>query len=108
MGRKMRKETKEIIRTKFEKSLDTHVRKKDLLKKVFERFGIHIEKVAEKEKILTAYFIGILRAICYDTKAFIEAKPALWNKKQDEYKDIEEEEKERILETVRKILENIA
>ncbi len=104
----MRKETKEIIRIKFEKSLNTHVKKKDLLKEVFERFGIHLEKVAEREKILTAYFIGILRAICYDTKAFIEAKPTRWNEKQDEYKDIEEEEKERILETVEKILKNIA
>ena len=54
---------------KFRKALERHKEKKDELKVVFERYGIEMSK-----QTLETFFIATLRAITFDTVAYIEAR----------------------------------
>ena len=73
--RPLREIVREIIGIKLQKSLwrlDKHI---DVLKEV----GININEIS-----LTAYFLGILRAIAYDVTLSIESRALTWR----EYKEL--------------------
>lgn len=71
----MKSETEEVIKKKFERSLKAHRRRrrKEDLKNLFNDFEIPFN-----QNTAVAYFLGILRAIAYDSKAFIEGRGLKW------------------------------
>jgi len=88
----MQSETEAVINKKFRKSLRAHKeRHKVDLKDLFSVFGISFN-----QDTLIAYFLGVLRAISFDSKAFIEIKGLRW----DELMTIAKEKKDEILKTV--------
>jgi len=69
----VKSETEEVIKKKFERSLKAHRRCKEDLKNLFNDFEIPFN-----QNTAVAYFLGILRAIAYDSKAFIEGRGLKW------------------------------
>jgi len=91
----MQSETKAVINKKFKKALEAHKKRhKEDLKDLFNVFGITFNR-----DTLIAYFLGILRAISFDSKAFIESRGLEW----DELVTIAKEKKDKILSTARDI-----
>jgi hypothetical protein len=91
----MQVETKKVIEKKFRGALNAHKeRHKEGLKELFEKFGIPLNS-----DTLTAYFLGVLRAISFDSVAFIEIRGIRW----DELKEIAQEMKDEILSTANEI-----
>ena len=91
----MQTEAEAVINKKFRKSLRAHKeRHKKDLKALFSMFGIPFNS-----DTLTAYFLGVLRAISFDSKAFIEARGLEW----DELMNIAKKRRDEILVTVNDI-----
>lgn len=91
----MQSETEAVINKKFRKSLEAHKKKhKEDLKNLFNVFGISFNR-----DTLVAYFLGVLRAISFDSKAFIEIGGLKW----DELMTIAEKKRDEILATARDI-----
>ncbi len=92
----MRPETENIIKEKFRRSLSAHKdRHKENLKNLFEIFEISFNL-----DTLIAYFMGVLRAISFDSVAFIEAKGLKWS----ELEKLEKELKDEIINVAKEIL----
>jgi len=94
----MRDETKKVIEEKFKRSLKAHKERKEDLKELFEKFGVSLNS-----DTLTAYFLGVLRAISFDSVAFIENRGLTWN----ELREIEQKMRNEILDTANEIEKEI-
>ena len=91
----MQSETEAVINKKFRKALVAHKnRHREDLKNLFNAFGISFNR-----DTLVSYFLGVLRAISFDSKAFIEIRGLEWN----ELMRIAKEKRDEILATVRDI-----
>jgi len=66
----MQFETEAVINKKFRKALEAHKKRhKENLKSLFNAF-----KIPFNQDTLIAYFLGILRAISYDSKALLRVE----------------------------------
>jgi len=90
----MRDETRRTIKGKFRRSLEAHKERISDLEMLFEEFGVPLNS-----KTLRAYFLGILRAISFDSVAFIEVRGMRWN----EFEEIAQEMRNEIQETANEI-----
>ncbi|MEM3615723.1 MAG: hypothetical protein QXX09_03635 [Candidatus Methanomethylicia archaeon] len=66
----MREYTKTVILNKFERTLKVRGKHEEYLRK----YGLEVD-----DKILKAYFIGILRALTFDIIGILENRPAKWS-----------------------------
>jgi len=73
-------ETEEVIKSKFERSVEAHRTKhcKDL-KNLLSEHGIPVNR-----EVVAAYLLGVLRAVAYNSKSFIQSAGLEW----DEFKDL--------------------
>jgi len=90
----LRPETMAVIELKFERSLEAHKKHRDELKELFDKLGIPF-----KSDAVVAYFLGVLRAISYDSKGFVEGGGLEW----EEFKEIANVMIGKILSTAEKI-----
>lgn len=89
----MQHESEKVIEKKFRRSLKAHrERHKENLKELFSNFGIPYS-----HDTLTAYFLGVLRAISFDTVAFVEVRGMGWV----EFNKIAQKMKNDILSTAK-------
>jgi len=68
-------ETLEVIKSKFIRSVEAHrTRHCKNLKSLFSKHEISVNR-----ETIVAYFLGVLRAIAYDSKSFIQSEGLEWS-----------------------------
>jgi len=68
-------ETLEVVKSKFVRSVEAHrTRHCKNLKSLFSKHGISVNR-----ETIVAYFLGMLRAIAYDSKSFIQGEGLEWS-----------------------------
>jgi len=72
-------ETIEVIKSKFERSVEAHRTKHcEDLKNLLSKHGIPVNR-----EVVAAYLLGVLRAIAYDSKSFIQGEGLEWGEFED-------------------------
>jgi len=89
-------ETIEVIKHKFRGSLEVHRAKHgSRLKDLLNKYGISTNREA-----VVAYLLGVLRAIAYDSKTFVQSEGLEW----DEFEELVD----RVIDEVMKTADDIA